>query len=107
MSVMMKMANAEILFNNVADLGDGFIPLYLIGGQLSTPRGFSHNAVLDIVKAQKRTVVLSKIALVGKDLLDRVWSMTTAGHTEREKGAVVERKYTLQNYRMLSFSQLS
>ena len=29
--------------------------------------------------------------LVGKDLLDRVWSVTTACHTEREKGAVVER----------------
>jgi len=91
MSVMMKMADAKILFHHVPDLGDGLIPLYLIGGQLSTPRGFSHDAVLDIVKAQKPTIVLSKVAFVCKDLLYGIFGMTTAGHTEREIGAVMER----------------
>lgn len=90
MSVMMKLANAEILFHDVPDLGDGLIPLYLIRGQLSTPRGFSHNAVLYIVKAQKLTIIFSKIALVCKDFLDRILSMATAGDTEREEGAVME-----------------
>ena len=91
MSVMMKMADAKILFHHVPDLGDGFIPLYLIRGQLSTPRGFSHNAVLDIVKAQKLTVVLSKVALVCKDFLDWILSMATAGDTQRKIRAVMER----------------
>lgn len=90
MSVMMQMANAEILFDDVPGFGDGLIPLYLIGGQSSAPRSFSHNAVLDIVKAEKLSVILSKVALVGKDLLDRILSMTTAGDTQREKGAIVE-----------------
>jgi hypothetical protein len=91
MSVMMKMADAKILFHHVPDLGDGLIPLYLIGGQLSTPRGFSHNAILDIVKAQKLTVVLSKVALVCKDFLNWILSMATAGDTQRKIRAVMER----------------
>ena len=91
MSAMMKMAYAKILFDHVPDPGDGLIPLYLIRGQLRTPRGFSHNAILDIVKAQKLTVVLSKVALVCKDFLDRILSMAAAGDTQRKIRAVVER----------------
>ena len=52
---------------------------------------FSHNTVPEVVEAQQPTVLLSKVALVGKDLLDRILGMTTAGDTQREKGAVVER----------------
>ena len=40
----------------------------------------------DSIKAEKLTVLLSKIALIGKDLFNRILGMTTAGDTEREKG---------------------
>ena len=91
MRMMMKMADPKILFHSVPDLGDGLIPLYLIGGQLSTPRGFSHDAVLDLIKTQKLSVLLSKIALVGKDLFDRILGMTAAGNAQGEKRTVVKR----------------
>ena len=91
MSVMVKMADPKILFHFVSDLGNGLIPLYLIGGQLSTPRGLSHDAVLDLTKTQKFAVLLSEVAFICKDFLYGIFGMATAGHTEREKGAVVER----------------
>ncbi len=87
----MKMADPKILFHFVPDLGDGLIPLCLIGGQLSTTRGFSHDAVLDLIKTQKFSVLLSKVALVGKDLLYGVLGMTTACDTQGEKRTVVKR----------------
>ncbi len=58
---------------------------------MSTPCGFSHNAVLDLFQAEKLPVLFSKIALVGKDLLDGILSMAAAGDTQRKKGAVMER----------------
>lgn len=82
MGMMMKMADPKILFHSVPDLGDGLIPLYLIGGQLSIPRGFSHDAVLDLIETQKLSVFLSKIALVGKDLFDRILGMTAASDAQ-------------------------
>ena len=91
MGMMMKMADPKILFHSVPDLGDGLIPLYLIGGQLSTPRGFSHDAILDLIKTQKLSVLLSKIALVGKDLFDRIFGMTAASNAQGEKRTVVKR----------------
>jgi len=91
MSAMMKMADAKILFHHVPDLGDGLVPLYLIRGQLGASGGFSHNAVLDLVHTEKLPVFLSKIALVGKDLLYGILGMTTASDTQREIRAVMER----------------
>jgi len=88
--MMMKMADAEILFHDVADLGDGLVPLFLIRGQLGTPCGFSHNAVLNLIKTQKLTIILSKVALVGKDLVNRILGVKTAGDTQGEIGAVME-----------------
>lgn len=91
MSMMVKMADAEVLFHFVPDFGDSLVPFSLVGSQLSTPGGFSHNAVLDIVKAQKCTVILSKVSLVGINLFDGMLGMTTAGDTKREIGTVMER----------------
>ena len=90
MRVMIKMADPEVLFDDVPDLRDGLVAFFLIGGQLCAPCGFSHNAVLDVVQAQEFPVAFSKVALVGKDLLDGIWGMTTAGDTEGEQGAVME-----------------
>ena len=90
MSMMVKMADAEVLFHFVPDLGDSLVPFSLAGSQLSTPGGFSPNAVLDIVKAQKCTVILSKVSLVGINLFYRMPGMTTAGDAQGKKRAVVE-----------------
>jgi len=56
MSMMVKMADAEILFHDVPDLGDGLVPLFLIWGQSGTSSVLSHDAVLDAVKTQKLPV---------------------------------------------------
>ena len=85
------MADAEILFNDVTDFGDGLVPFFLIGGQLSTPCSFSNDAILNLVHAQKLPVHLSKIAFICKDFLYGIFGMTTAGDTEGKVGAVMER----------------
>jgi hypothetical protein len=89
-SVMVKMADAEVLFNYVPDSGDDHVPFFLRGGQLRTLSGLSHSAVLDLVREQKLTVLLFPIALVGKDLLDRIEGMTAAGDPKWEELAVIE-----------------
>ena len=91
MGVMMEMADAKILFHHVPDLGDGLVPLYLVGSQLSTPCCFSHNSVLDLIHAEKLAVLLSKISLVGKNFLNGILGMTTAGHAQWKKRTVMER----------------
>ena len=87
----MKMADAEVLFHDVPDFGDGLVPFYLQKGQLRSPRGLSHDAVLDLVQAEKLAILFTKITLVGKDLLDRILGVATAGNAQGKEGAVVER----------------
>ena len=91
MGVMMEMADTEVLFHNVADFGDSLVPFFFVGSQPSASCRLSHDAVLDLVKTEELPVFLSKVALVGKDLLDRILGMTTSGDTEGEIGAVMER----------------
>lgn len=88
--MMVKMADAEVLLDDVSDFGDALVPLFFISGQLSAPGRFSHDAVLNLVKAQEVAVFFSKIAFVGKYLFDQVWGMTTPCDAKRQIGAVME-----------------
>jgi hypothetical protein len=42
MSVMVKMADAEVFLNDVTDFGDGLVPRFFIIGQLRSLCCFSH-----------------------------------------------------------------
>ena len=84
MSVMVKMTDAGVLFDDVTNFRDGLVPFFFVVGQLRARGGFSHDAVFDLIDAKKLAAIFSKIALVRKHLFDRVFGMTTAGDTQRQ-----------------------
>ena len=66
----MQVADAEVLFDDVSDFGDGLVTQDLRVGQLGGSGVLTHDAVFDMVKGEKVPVGLSGVALVGKDLFD-------------------------------------
>jgi hypothetical protein len=72
-----EMADAEVLLNYISDLGDGFVALDLQLGELGGGGVLAHDAIFDVVEGEKVTVGFSSVALVGIDLFDFLFCMTT------------------------------
>ena len=78
------MADAEVLLDNVSYFGDGLVALDLQLGELGSGGVLAHDAILDLIECQEVPVGLSGVALVGIDLFDLLFCMTT------ESGAIGE-----------------
>jgi hypothetical protein len=84
-----EMADAEILLNYISDLGDGLVALDLQLGELGGGGVFAHDAIFDVVEGEKIPVGFSSVALVGIDLFDLLFCMTTeSGAIGQEVGIV-------------------
>ena len=80
----MQVAQTEILLHDVPDFGDGLVSIYFMLRQFRSPGGLGHDAVGDVVQAEKLSVVFSKIPFIGIHFLDGLIGMTTAGDAKRK-----------------------
>ncbi len=71
-SPAMQVADAEVLLDDVSDLGDGLVTQDFRVGQLGGGGVFSQDAIRDVVEGEKAPVGLSGVALVGA-VLDLVF----------------------------------
>ena len=81
------MADAEILLHDVSYFGDGLVALDLQLGEFGSGGVFAHDAIFDLIEGEKITVGFSSVALVGIDLFDFLFCMTT------ESGAIRDSWY--------------
>lgn len=88
--IVVEMGDSPILFNDVPDFGDGFVPIYFMLRQFRSPCALGHDAVGDFVQMEEVSVVFSKIPFIGVHFLDGLIGMTTAGDAKRKKWAVME-----------------
>jgi len=49
---MVKMTDAEVLFNDVTNFRDGLIPRFFIIGKFRARDGFSHDAIFNFIEAK-------------------------------------------------------
>ena len=83
------MADAEVLLDYISDFGDGLVALDLQLGELGGGGVLAHDAIFDVVEGEKVTVGFSGVALVGIDLFDLLFCMTTeSGAIGQEVGIV-------------------
>ena len=87
----MQVADAEVLLHDVSYFGDEPVALDLGFGQLGCGGFLAHDAVFDRIECEKVTVGLSGIALVGIDLFDLLFCMTTERSAIGQKVGIVNR----------------
>ena len=88
-SVVMEMGEPEILFDYIADLGDGLVTCHFERGEIGSSCGLSHDSVGDAICGKEGPVGFSEVPLVGVDLLYGFTGMTASGDAQREIGAVM------------------
>ena len=87
------MADAEVLLDYISDLGDGLVALDLQLGELGGGGVLAHDAIFDVVEGEKVTVGFSSVALVGIDLFDFLFCMTTESGAIGEIVGIVDRSW--------------
>src|SRR3972149_6913144 len=78
----MQMADAEVLLDDISDLGYGFVAQDFKLSELGGGGVLAHDAILDLVESQEVPVRLACVALIGVDLFDLLFGMAT------ESGAI-------------------
>jgi len=69
-SPAMQMADAEVLFHDISDFGDGLVAQDLRLGQLGGGGVLAHDAVFDLIEGEKVPVGLTGVAFIGIDFFD-------------------------------------
>lgn len=69
------MADSEILFDDVSNLGDFFVSFDFQGGEFRRGRVFPHDAVGDLVGRQKVSIRFAGVSLVSEHLFDGLFGM--------------------------------
>jgi len=87
----MQVADADVLFDNVSDFGDGLVTQDLRAGQLGGGGVFAHDAVFDLVESEKVPVGISGAAFIGIDLLDLPAGVTTESGAVGQEVGIVDR----------------
>ena len=87
------MADAEVLLDYISDFGDGLVALDLQLGELGGGGVLAHDAIFDVVEGEKVTVGFSSVALVGIDLFDLLFCMTTESGAIGEIVGIVDRSW--------------
>ena len=89
--VVLQMADPEVLFDDVSDLGDFFVSFDFQSGQFRRGRILSHDAIGDLVEGQKVPVRLAGVSLVREHLFDGLFGMAAISCTIRQIVGVVDR----------------
>jgi hypothetical protein len=90
---IMQVADAEVLLDDISDFGDGLVALDLQLGELGSGGVLAHDAIFDLIECQKITVRLSSVALVGIDLFDLLFCMTTKSGAIGQEVGIVDRSW--------------
>jgi hypothetical protein len=83
-------AEPEVLFHNISNLGYFFVTLFLIFSQFCRGCIFSHNAVGNVIEGQKIPVGFSGISLVGIYFFDRLFGVTAVYGAIRETVGIID-----------------
>ena len=84
LSPVVQMADAEVLLDDISDFGYELVALDLQLGEFGGGGVLAHDAILDFVESQEVPVRLTCVTLIGVDLFDLLFCMTT------ESGAIGE-----------------
>jgi UDP-glucose-4-epimerase GalE len=90
-SVVLQMADAEVLFDNISHLGDSLVTFDFQISKFCRSRIFSHDAVSDFIRGQEITIGHAGVSLVGIDFFDGRFCMFAENGTVIEVIGIVDR----------------
>jgi hypothetical protein len=93
LSSAMQVADAEVLLHNVSNFGDGLVAMDFQLGELSGGGVLAHDAIFNLIEGEEVPVGLTGVSLVGIDLFDLLFCMTTESGAIGEEVGIVHRSW--------------